>query len=202
VQTDAEFERRRERLRSFTEIRPHPLPEGFAGTLRPYQKAGYDWLHFLHEYEFGGCLADDMGVGKTVQALAFLQALKERGESRGAASLIVMPRSLLFNWEREARRFAPDLKLLTYADNARARDTAEFHGYDVVLTTYGILLRDIEPLRRYRFHYAILDEAQAIKNPLALTSRAARLLQADHRLSLSGTPVENLRSSCGRSSRS
>ena len=190
AQTDAEFARRRDRLKAFEHIAPHDLPDGFVGDLRPYQKAGYDWLHFLHKYEWGGCLADDMGVGKTIQALVFLQSLRENGHAK-APDLLVMPRSLIFNWQREAARFTPNLKVLAYADGSRPKETGEFDNYDLVLTTYGILLRDIERLRNYRFHYALLDESQAIKNPAAQTAKAARLLQADHRLVLTGTPVEN-----------
>lgn len=190
IQADPEFERRRQRLRSFSKITPHPLPEGLAGEPRPYQKAGYDWLHFLHEYEFGGCLADDMGLGKTLTTLAFLQSLKETGHAK-AATLIVLPRSLIFNWEREAAKWTPELTLLNHAHTSRAKDLAEFDKYDLVLTTYGIMLRDITILRQHRFHYVILDEAQAIKNPVSQTGKAARLLQADHRLTLTGTPVEN-----------
>ena len=190
VQTDAEFQRRRDRLRQFEQIAPRPAPPGLQGELRPYQKAGVDWLHFLHEYEFGGCLADDMGTGKTIQTLAFLISLKESGHAQ-AATLLVLPRSLIFNWEREAAKFTPGLRLLNHAHATRAKDLAAFDGYDLVLTTYGILLRDIEMLRQHRFHYIVLDEAQAIKNPLSQSARAARLLQADHRLTLTGTPVEN-----------
>ncbi|HHX38442.1 MAG TPA: DEAD/DEAH box helicase family protein [Armatimonadetes bacterium] len=187
---DDEFRRRCERLRDLTRIESQPVPSGFRGELRAYQKAGFDWLHCLHEYGLGGCLADDMGTGKTIQALALLQSLKERGEAT-APSLIVMPRSLLFNWQREAARFTPELRTLIYADGQRDQTLAELSEYDVILTTYGVMLRDIEALSSYRFHYAILDESQAIKNPLSQTARAARRLQADHRLALTGTPVEN-----------
>jgi non-specific serine/threonine protein kinase len=188
---DAEFGRRLDRLKSFDRIAPRPLPEGLPITLYPYQKAGYDWLHFLHDYHFGGCLADDMGLGKSGQALVFLQSLREH--AHGAPNLVVVPRSLLFNWQREAQKFTPGLKILVYADGERPKAAGPdaFAGYDLVLTTYGILLRDIERLRKTRFHYAVLDEAQAIKNPLSQTARAARLLNAEHRLTLTGTPVEN-----------
>ncbi len=190
ARTDAEFERRRQRLRDFTGIQEHDLPQGFQGELRPYQKAGYNWLHFLHEYEFGGCLADDMGLGKTVQVLVFLLSLRERGHAQ-AADLIVVPRSLLANWQREVERFTPSLRVLEHFGPNRTQDVQTFQAYDLVLTTYGVMLRDIERLREYRFHYAVLDESQAIKNPLAKTSKAARLLNADHRLVMTGTPVEN-----------
>jgi non-specific serine/threonine protein kinase len=187
---DAAFEQRREKLRSFDHVQPHALPETFVGELRPYQKFGYDWLHFLREYGFGGCLADDMGTGKTIQTLAFLESLYvETPDAR--ATLVVMPRSLLFNWQREAAKFTPELNIYVQADQGRAADPAEFDKYDLVLTTYGTMLRDIALLRQYQFNYIILDESQAIKNPLAETSKAARLLRGDHRLVLTGTPVEN-----------
>jgi non-specific serine/threonine protein kinase len=190
ARVDKEFERRRDKLRSFERIEPQALPRGFVGELRPYQKFGYDWLHFLKEYGFGGCLADDMGTGKTIQTLAFLQSISER-EPDAPASLLVMPRSLLFNWQREAERFTPELQVYVHADQGRSDDHEEFGAYDLVLTTYGTMLRDVELLRKYRFNYVILDESQAIKNPLAETSKAARLLRGAHRLVLTGTPVEN-----------
>lgn len=190
VQAAQDFQERRERLRSFERITPQPLPQGFRGELRPYQKAGLDWLHFLHEYRFGGILADDMGLGKTIQVLAFLQSLKERGEAE-RASLLVVPKSLLVNWQREIARFTPELRVLEFTGVGRKRDPSSFDQYDIVITTYGTMLRDVEFLRLYRFHCIILDESQAIKNPLAKTSRAARLLNADHRLVMTGTPVEN-----------
>jgi len=187
---DKVFEQRREKLRSFEHVQPHALPESFVGELRPYQKFGYDWLHFLREYGFGGCLADDMGTGKTIITLAFLESLyAETPDAR--ATLVVMPRSLLFNWQREAAKFTPELNVYVQADQGRASDPSEFDKYDLVLTTYGTMLRDVALLRKYQFNYVILDESQAIKNPLAETSKAARLLRGDHRLVLTGTPVEN-----------
>lgn len=186
------------RLREFTGVAPVAIPEGLNADLRPYQKAGYDWLHFLREYGFGGCLADDMGLGKTIQALTFLLWLKQNPAVNAsgkplppAPSLIVVPRSLIVNWQREAARFAPDLRILVNADSARARDTVQFVDYDIVLTTYGTMLRDIGHLSKYRFRYGILDESQVIKNPVALVSKAARMLKADGRLTLTGTPIEN-----------
>jgi non-specific serine/threonine protein kinase len=190
IRTDAEFKRRSELLRNFAGIEAKELPKGFVGELRPYQKAGYDWLHFLHEYGFGGCLADDMGLGKTIQALIFFQSLRESGHTH-TASLLVLPKSLLFNWQREAARFTPELRLCEYFRNDRVKDPGLFNDYDLVITTYGVMLRDIEILRKYRFHYALLDESQAIKNPVAQSAKAARLLNAEHRLVLTGTPVEN-----------
>lgn len=194
IQTPAELRERRERFRAFERIEPRALPSGFVGELRPYQKHGFDWLYFLHDYKFGGVLADDMGLGKTVQVLAYLQSLQEqaRAESEAkSASLLVVPKSLIANWQRESEKFTPSLRFLEHMGNFRNKDTAAFNDYDVVLTTYGTMLRDVELLREYKFHYVILDESQAIKNPLAKSAKAARLLKADHRLVMTGTPVEN-----------
>jgi non-specific serine/threonine protein kinase len=171
-------------------VLPRPLPQHLAGDLFPYQKAGVDWLHFLHEYHFGGCLADDMGLGKTIQVLAFLQSLREN-EGPSTATLVVVPRSLLVNWQREAEKFTPDLRILEYHGQLREKDPAVFNQFDLILTTYGIVVKDIELLRSYRFHYVILDESQAIKNPVSHSAKACRLLQSEHRLVMTGTPVEN-----------
>ena len=190
VQVDEEFQRRKQRLSNFSNIAIQELPQDFTGELRPYQKSGFDWLHFLHDYEFGGCLADDMGLGKTVQVLVFLQSLQERNSSH-KTNLLVLPRSLLVNWQREASRFTPSLRVMEYFGLDRAKRMLEFDQYDLILTTYRIMYGDIEKLRNYPFYYAILDESQAIKNPLSETSKAARLLNAKHRLVLTGTPIEN-----------
>ncbi len=178
-----------EQLRGFAEIDAAPLPTRFCGTLRPYQKAGYDWMHFLNRYSFGGCLADDMGLGKTVMTLALLQSQKEAGANR--PTLLAMPTSLLYNWELEARRFCPDLRVMTYTGTYRDKNTALFDDYDLVLTSYGIVRIDIDLLRPYRFHYVILDESQAIKNPSSYITKAVMQLNAAHRLILTGTPLEN-----------
>ena len=192
--------RKLERLRDFAEIEPFPLPTGFRGTLRPYQKAGYDWMNFLRQYRFGGCLADDMGLGKTVMTLAMLQgrkeaALSENGHATGEAehrpSLLVMPTSLLYNWELEARRFTPDLRVMVYTGTYRDKNTAQFDDYDLILTSYGIVRIDIDLLSEYRFDYAILDESQAIKNPSSHITKAVVQLNTANRLILTGTPLEN-----------
>ncbi len=187
-----EFHRKRERLKTLEGVKPVDLPQGFIGELRPYQKAGVDWLHFLREYGFGGILADDMGLGKTIQVLVFLQSLREQAKgSPTPSSLLVVPKSLLANWQRESAKFTPELRILEYYGNTRKKEPENFNEYDIILTTYGTMLKDIEHLREYRFQYAILDEAQAIKNALAQSSKAARLLNAEHRLAITGTPVEN-----------
>ncbi|WP_210514170.1 DEAD/DEAH box helicase [Hymenobacter terricola] len=179
------------KLRDFAEVEDHPLPTGFVGILRPYQKAGYNWLRFVQDYHFGGCLADDMGLGKTIQTLAMLQHRRESGEAQGAASLLVLPTSLVFNWLNEAQKFTPDLRILAYTGTYRDKNPDRFADYDVVLTSYGIVRLDTELLASYKFDYVILDESQAIKNPSSTTSQAVRQLRSKHRLILTGTPVEN-----------
>ncbi|MFD2514052.1 SNF2-related protein [Pontibacter locisalis] len=181
--------RKLEQLREFEMIEDKPLPAGFQGELRPYQKAGYNWLHFVQNYKFGGCLADDMGLGKTVQTLAMLQHRKENGAE--SASLLVMPTSLVYNWINEAQKFTPDLRVLNYTGTYRSKDVSLFADYDVVLTSYGIVRLDAEMLKSYYFDYIILDESQAIKNPDSNTSKSVRELKSRHRLILTGTPVEN-----------
>lgn len=187
-QADGGFRECLTRLQNFDGIRAVPLPEKFHGALRPYQARGLDWFYFLKEYRFGGCLADDMGLGKTVQTLALLQNEKNLGVN--LPSLIVCPTSVIFNWENEFKRFTPELKVIAHTGIERRRD-ANFEACDVIMTSYGILRRDLEFLKDAKFHYLILDESQHIKNPSAQTAKAVRLLQAEHRLALTGTPVEN-----------
>lgn len=175
-------------LGSFSGIKNYPLPEGFVGELRPYQKAGYNWLRFLNEFRLGGCLADDMGLGKTVQTLAMLLAEKEAG--RGT-SLLIMPTSLIYNWEMEASRFTPELKVLNYTGTLRNKDIKRFEKYDVVLTSYGITRLDVELLKNFYFNYVILDESQVIKNPSSIIAKAVRELKSRYKLVLTGTPLEN-----------
>lgn len=163
------------------------LPQ-VGATLRPYQKQGFLWLRYLHDNKLGGCLADDMGLGKTLQAIVLLKDVYGK-EKKAPASLIVMPRSLLFNWEKELDRFAPDLSYYTwYGQN---RDIRAARKGQLILTTYGMLRSDIEIWKEEKFLYAILDESQAIKNLNSQTHKGALLLDAAHRLALSGTPVEN-----------
>ncbi|NVJ86673.1 MAG: DEAD/DEAH box helicase [Algoriphagus sp.] len=181
--------RKLEKLRDFDSIDDYEMPRGFEGTLRPYQKAGYNWLRFLNEFRFGGCLADDMGLGKTVQTLALLAYEKE--ENPGFCSLLVMPTSLIYNWELEARKFCPDLKILVYSGTQRIKDPWKFRDYDLVLTSYGITRLDIHILKDFYFNYVILDESQAIKNPSSNIANAVNKLKSKQKLILTGTPVEN-----------
>jgi superfamily II DNA or RNA helicase len=176
-------------LREFESIEAIPLPAYFQGELRPYQKAGYDWLHFLKSFKFGGCLADDMGLGKTVTTLAFLQKMKE--EQTQAPSLLVMPTSLIYNWQKEAQKFAPKLKILLHFSPLRNKNPEIFNAFDLVICSYGILRLDIDFIETFRFNYAILDESQAIKNPSSHIFKAVCRLNTANRLILTGTPLEN-----------
>ncbi len=161
------------------------LPE-IKATLRPYQVQGYHWLEYLKQHKLGGCLADDMGLGKTLQTIALMAADYPAQE---LPSLVVMPKSLLFNWEREVKRFAPQLQ--TYTFYGTDRDIEEVRKAHLVFTTYAIMRNEVEKLKEETFHYVILDESQNIKNLQAQTTKAALLLKANHRLALSGTPIEN-----------
>jgi superfamily II DNA or RNA helicase len=193
VSVDAAFTQARQTLQSFSGVQALDPPKGFKGELRPYQRDGLGWLQFLRTFGFGGCLADDMGLGKTVQVLAMLEARRQLRvkDKRIGPSLAVVPKSLVFNWQQEAARFAPQLRVLDHTGATRVKGTQHFIEYDLLLTTYGTLRNDAEDFKDVRFDYVILDEAQAIKNAKSESAKAARLLQADHRLALSGTPIEN-----------
>jgi superfamily II DNA or RNA helicase len=183
---DAGFLRVRQQLSSFQELKPSDPPPTFQGTLRGYQREGLGWLEFLRCFGFGGCLADDMGLGKTIQALAMLDSKERRGPA-----LVVVPRSLVFNWKQEAAKFAPRLRVLDLTGSSRKDQWNEIPHQDLVLSTYGTLRRDAAFLKDLQFDTVILDEAQIIKNPSTEAAKAARLLKADHRLVLTGTPIEN-----------
>ncbi|MGH7872587.1 MAG: SNF2-related protein [Candidatus Binatia bacterium] len=195
VSVDVTFARVRQELREFSGVRAADPGQQFGGELRGYQREGLGWLQFLDRFGLGGCLADDMGLGKTIQVLALLDSrrverLPEQMPMR-PASLVVVPRSLVFHWREEAARFAPQLTILEHSGVARRKPGQHFNDYDLVITTYGTLARDALHFNNLRFDYCILDEAQAIKNAGTLSAKAARLLNADRRLALSGTPVEN-----------
>lgn len=183
------MDRKLQKLRNFDEIDENAMPSEFSGKLRPYQKAGFNWMHFLHKYRFGGCLADDMGLGKTVQTLAMIQSMKENGEK--VPSLLVMPTSLVYNWELEARKFTPNLKVFLYTGTNREKNVENFMNYDLVLTSYGIIRLDVDLLKDFYFNYIILDESQAIKNPGSNISKAVKSLNSKNKLILTGTPLEN-----------
>ncbi|UOQ50754.1 DEAD/DEAH box helicase [Hymenobacter cellulosivorans] len=174
----------------FTGIAAVEPPVGLLATLREYQRQGLNWLNFLDTFSFGGCLADDMGLGKTLQVLAFLLHQRQHGPRR-PASLVVVSTSLVFNWQAEVEKFAPELRVHVLRGSLRRAEAAQFDAHDIVLTTYNTLVSDIRELRAYAFNYVFLDEAQAIKNPESQRYKAARLLQARNRVVLTGTPLEN-----------
>ncbi|MEB3199196.1 MAG: DEAD/DEAH box helicase [Synechococcaceae cyanobacterium] len=178
---------------------PLPAPPGFAGQLRPYQERGLGWLAFLHRFDQGACLADDMGLGKTIQLLAFLQHLKAEQELKRPV-LLVAPTSVLTNWKREAAGFTPELEVREHYGSRRPSEEKALRkaleGVDLVLTSYGLLQRDSELLETIDWQGVVIDEAQAIKNPSATQSQAARALgrpgrSGRFRIALTGTPVEN-----------
>jgi hypothetical protein len=179
-----------ERLRGLDRIANVAPPRGLKTRLRDYQQQGLDWLQFLREYRLAGVLADDMGLGKTVQTLAHLLLEQEQGRT-DRPSLVVAPTSLMVNWRREARQFAPDLRVLLLHGPARHERFHEIAQYDLVLTSYPLLCRDRDRLLEEEYHLLILDEAQTIKNPKTQASRVVRELNVRHRLCLTGTPMEN-----------
>ena len=190
VKIDEKFAEIRERLTRFEGISPLRERRSFRGKLRPYQRDALGWLRFLRDLELGGCLADDMGLGKTVQVIAHLEALRlDRELDRPA--LVVAPRSVIENWQREFARFAPRLEVLDASGPDRASLYPLFADRHVILMTYALVRSDIELLRKQKFDTVILDEAQAIKNGESLTAKSVRLIPTRHRLALSGTPIEN-----------
>ncbi len=191
VDYDEKFLDIRDRMRHFDGVDEAVAPPSFKGELRGYQKEGLGWLQYLQAFGFGGCLADDMGLGKTVQLLALLQERKDQKMEPKYPTLIVVPKSLLFNWMEEGQRFTPDLKMLEYVGIERAQLRDEFHKVDVILTTYGTLRRDVYQLKDIPFDYVVLDEAQTIKNSASQVAKASRLVNARYRVALSGTPIEN-----------
>ncbi|MCS7079463.1 MAG: DEAD/DEAH box helicase [Chloracidobacterium sp.] len=192
VTFDERFRVLRDQLRRFSGVEPALEPPGFVGVLRPYQREGLGWLLFLQRFGFGGCLADAMGLGKTAQTLALLETRRARRAAEGLPpSLVVTPRSLIFNWRQETEKFTPQMRVLEYTGVGRTKSLAALADYDLILTTYGTLRRDALLLKDLAFDYVILDEAQAIKNARSESAKAVRLLNCRHRLALSGTPVEN-----------
>ena len=187
-----EDERIFESLTRFESIPRRSPPAMLQATLRNYQLEGYSWLAFLYEHRFGACLADDMGLGKTIQAIALLAGLKEGDVSSelpaGRPHLVVVPPTLIFNWESELARFYPSLKVGVYRGQGRR---ADFSGLELVLTSYGVIQRDIEALKEIPFDVIVFDEAQSVKNIHAETTGAVRRLKGRFKLTLTGTPVEN-----------
>ncbi len=194
VKIDAGFRKFRKQLAAFEGIKPGKEPKTFQGELREYQRDGLGWFGFLQEFGFGGCLADDMGLGKTIQVLSLLEQRRARRLKKDEVrkpSLVVVPKSLVFNWIEEAEKFAPKLNVVDFTGITRRERVDQLATADIVLTTYGTLRKDIERLSAIEFDYAILDEAQAIKNPKTDAAKSCYLLRADHRLAMTGTPIEN-----------
>lgn len=208
AETDSTFRKFMKEVGRVNELEALSPPKSFKGSLRPYQKEGLAWLEYLRELGQGGILADDMGLGKTVQVLAHLESVYApwRAEPKTAAkkdtkktktasarkpSVVVLPKSLLFNWQEESARFTPKLKVVAYAGIGRAKLLPEIQDADLVLVTYPTLRMDLEELKKFAFHYVIVDEAQAIKNTNSLSHQACLQLRGDHHLAMSGTPVEN-----------
>ncbi len=176
-------------ISTFSTMDNAPLPKGINAELREYQYKGFSWLWFLYKYGLNGILADDMGLGKTLQALTLLQKAKEKDKK--ATNLVVCPTSVVFNWENEIQKFIPSLKCLKLSGTDRKEHFKEIPKYDIVITSYALIRRDIEKLKKYEFRYIILDESQNIKNPESITAKSIKQLNGQHKLALSGTPIEN-----------
>ena len=179
-----------ERFRGQADIPSVAIPAGFTATLRPYQHHGVSWLQHLREHGLGGFLADDMGLGKTAQTIAHIAIERAQGRLDRPA-LIVVPTSLVTNWTAELTKFCPHLRVVVLHGLERHARRGELDGVDVVITTYTVLARDIEEMKRLPWHIVVLDEAQVIKSPDAKATKAVCQLDTRHRLCLSGTPIEN-----------
>ncbi len=185
----AEIEEKKQKLLRIEDVKPQPIPDMIQATLRPYQETGYQWMQVLDEISWGGCLADDMGLGKTLQAITFLAFLKEKYSN--PTSLIICPTSLIYNWESELKKFAPQLRYHLFYGSTREFSDEHFNDYDIIISSYGIVRNDIETLVNFDWEYIILDESQAIKNPDAISTKAVQLLRARNKFILSGTPMQN-----------
>ncbi len=182
-----EIQMRKKSLENFDKNITVPIPEKLEKILRQYQVYGIQWMNFLAQINWGGILADDMGLGKTLQVLTFLLQQKINGATK--PNLIVVPTTLLFNWEDEINKFTPEMKYSFYYGTDRTTDN--FKNLDIILTTYTILTRDIDTLQKFEYNYIIADESQAIKNPTTQRYRSIRKLKAKARIAMTGTPIEN-----------
>lgn len=184
-----DFQKFWEQMSSFSTTEGLELPKGINAEFREYQVKGFGWLWFMYKYGLNGILADDMGLGKTLQALTVLEKAKE--VDGPAPTLVICPTTVVFNWESEIQKFSPGLSCLKLSGVERKQLFKEIPNYDVVITSYALVRRDIEKLQKYNFRYVILDESQNIKNALSQTAQAVKKLNANHKLALSGTPIEN-----------
>ena len=176
-------------ISTFSTMDVPSLPKGVKAEFREYQTRGFGWLWFLYQYGLNGILADDMGLGKTLQALALLQKAKEKNKK--APNLVICPTSVVFNWENEIEKFAPGLSCLKLSGTERKDLFKEIPKYDIVITSYALIRRDIAKLKKHEFRYVILDESQNIKNADSITAQSVKQLNCRHKLALSGTPIEN-----------
>ncbi len=176
----------REKLINFRKIKKYKIPEPFNSLLRNYQKEGVWWLLFLRDYNLNGILADEMGLGKTIQALTLLSI-----EKKNRPNLIIVPTSLIFNWENEIKKYSYNFNYLIYYGKNRELELKNIHNFDIVLTTYNVARIDFEKLKDLEFNYIILDESQYIKNPTSIISKYLTKFKAKHKLALTGTPLEN-----------
>ena len=179
---------KKRRLSSFTEIKKAEIPDAITATLMPYQHEGVNWLNFLDEFQWGGILADDMGLGKTVQTIVFLKMVSDRSS---LPNLVVVPTSLIYNWENELKKFCPSLTALFFHGLDRGSDYESFSNYNIVVTTYGILLNEEENFQKIEFNYVVLDESQNIKNLASKRYKSVNRLKSKNRLAITGTPIEN-----------
>ncbi len=184
-----DFEKFWQQMSTFSTTDDLKLPEGIHADFREYQTKGFGWLWFMYKYGLNGILADDMGLGKTLQALTAVQKAKE--EEGAMPTLVICPTTVVFNWEAEIQKFAPTLSCLKLSGIERKQLFKEIPNYDVVITSYALIRRDVEKLKNINFRYIILDESQNIKNAMSQTAQAVKKLQAPHKLALSGTPIEN-----------
>jgi superfamily II DNA or RNA helicase len=184
-----ELAEKRKRILSFNEIKSIEVPKQINAELRSYQKEGLNWLNFLDENQWGGILADDMGLGKTLQILSFMQA--QINENPEKTHLVVLPTTLVFNWKKEIEKFTQGINTHFHVGFKRMKNTRKFEDANLVVTTYGVLLNDIEFIKDFRFKYAILDESQMIKNPNSKRYKAAILINAENKIAMTGTPIEN-----------
>lgn len=185
----AEIAAKKSALQAIEHIETVDVPASINASLRPYQLAGFHWMQVLDKLGWGGCLADDMGLGKTLQTITFLQHLKD--ERPGETHLVICPTSLVFNWQSELEKFAPELRYRVHYGAGRVWNAEILDDVDIVITTYGLVRSDLEALTAVQWGYVILDESQAIKNPEAQTTKAVQVLRAKNRLCLSGTPLQN-----------
>ena len=189
-----------DQLRDKTKMEDGVQPAGFSGELRPYQLRGFSWMSFLQRWGLGGCLADDMGLGKTIQVLALIQQYKrQRSKKDGGDArkpfLLICPTSVISNWKKEAQRFTPELDVMAHHGSGRASGAEAFRRkaqrHDVVVSSYGLMHRDLKAIKSAEWGGIVLDEAQNIKNPQTKQAKASRTIDADCRFALTGTPVEN-----------